>query len=414
MNKTLLTTTLAIIGSFVVGSSVLAAPGVTYKKRLDVPTVPTTVINQVKALSWRYTTDKGTQFKPVFATFTKVSVTTPTLVSEKDCSDVMYRVWSIGLDLEAMRKTHPNIVPASYGYDDYYGYSTELAKYVIEARAPTAVKWQIDPKADSAYGPTSLLGCQGKDLIIENHYDGETAYAGKKALTEIRKIPFISFTNNNAWNAKPIELTPYSSGQRLTLDGILQAPGKLTVRAKTGGPSITGDSRVTTFEEGKGIQVHNLPRYRDFNSIVLRDKEVLNATFFRMKDGYAVSESTTYYDGTTNKRELNYYRIRNGEAQYSKVDSLPYADSLYFSIYGKGLELSIEENAQRISGYRESYAYERVMIHGLNAGHNSPFSIYEAKAQVLWETNDQVYIRYLISDKFTKKQQYWEAIVNKK
>ncbi len=410
MQKTLLTTTLAIIGSFVIGSSALAAPGVAYKRRLDVPTVPATVINQVKNLSWRYTTDKGTPTKPHFATFTKAAVKTPLLINEKGCADVIYRVWGISVDLETMRKTHPNMVPPGYGYSNN---SSELAKYVIEARTPTAVKWQIDPKTDSAYTQSTFLGCQGKDLIIENRYAGETTYTGKNLSSEIRKIPYISFTNNNAWTAKSMDLTPFSSSQRTTVDGILQAPGKLVVYTNADGTTITGDSRVTTFEEGKGIQIHSLPRYRDFNTAVMRDREALTATFYRMKDGYAVTESTTYYEGDVYKYKTTYYRIRNGEAQYSLVESLPFGDKLYFTTYGKGLQLTVQSNVLQTSEAYDYGSYADIMIHGLNAGHNSPESIYSVKTTVLWETDSQVYMRYLITDKFTKKQQYWEATVSK-
>lgn len=412
MNKTLLTTTLAIIGSFVVGSSALAAPSVAFKKQLSVPTVPTTVINQVKALSWRYTTDKGTRYKPVFATFTKVAVKPPVLVNEKDCSDVIYRVWEINLDIGAMRKTHPNLVP----YVDYEGYydTSEPAKYVMEARTPTAVKWQIDPKADSAYYPDSILSCKGKDLIIENSYVGEAATTGKFLPYEIRNIPFASFTNNDAWKVKPFALPQARSYTRDTVDGIFQFKGVLTVHATENSPLINGDSRITTVEEGKGVHVHTVPRYRDFATATLREKEIIDASFYRLKDGYAVVETSSYRNGNTYKYETTYYRIRNGEAQYSIVQSLPFNPNISFDTYDKGLVVAIESTWRQTAGARPDYKAERGLIHGLNAGHNVPTAVYKVQTKILWETDSQIYIRYLVTDKHTKKQQYWEAIVNKK
>ncbi len=417
MHKRFLTLSLAIIGSFVVGSSALAAPSVAYKRRLDVPTVPTTVINQVKNLSWRYTTDKGTLNKPVFATFTKVAVKTPVLINEKDCSDVIYRVWEISLDIGAMRKTHPNLVPyASFYNADFDGYfeMTEPAKYVIEARTPTAVKWQIDPKADSTYSQGSVLSCKGKDLVIGNGYVGEAATTGKLLPREIRNIPFASFTNNDVWKAKPLALPQTRSYSQDTVDGIFQFSGVLTVYATDNSPLISGDSRITTIEEDKGVHVHTVPHYRDFATGTLRDKEIIDASFYRLKDGYAVVESSSYRSGTTYERKTTYYRIRNGEARYSIVESLPFNPRIGFDTYDKGLEIGIESTWRQTVGAKLDYKYERGLIHGLNAGHNSPDSIYSVKTTVLWETDGQVYMRYLITDKFTKKQQYWEATVNKK
>jgi hypothetical protein len=411
MQKTLLTTTLAIIGSFVIGSSALAAPSVVYKKRLDVPTVPTTVINKVKASSWRYTTDKGTRYKPEFANFTNVAVKTPTLVNEKGCSDVIYRIWSIDLDIGAMRKTHPNLVPYSYSFDGYYLEDMEPGKYVIEARTPTAVKWQVEPKTDASYYQGLFMGCKDKNLIIENSYSGKTAFTDGNGRTEIRTIPYISFTNDNAWKAKPIEQSHQSQFSRVTVDGILQSPGKITVYSSANVVTeIVGDSRVTTFEDEGGVHVHGLPRYRDLSAMAMRDKETLTATFYRMKDGYAVAERSNYNEGTMRKSEMNYYRIRNGEAQYSRVDSLPFNGQTSFETYDKGLEIVLRSNIQ-VGGLENTY--KRGLVHGLNAGHNIPEAIYDVKTTILWETDSQVYMRYLITDKHTKKQQYWEATVSK-
>jgi hypothetical protein len=56
---------LAISATLVVGSSAVAAPGVSYKKRLDVPSLPTSVITQLKQMEWAYPSATKQTFRRV-------------------------------------------------------------------------------------------------------------------------------------------------------------------------------------------------------------------------------------------------------------------------------------------------------------------------------------------------------------
>ncbi|MFO0765158.1 MAG: hypothetical protein U0487_03915 [Patescibacteria group bacterium] len=406
MNKPLLTTTLAIVGSLFVTSSALAAPGVAYKKRLDTPSVPATIVKQVEAASWRYTTDKGTRYQPTYATYTNVIVEKPVLVAEKDCGSVTYRLWSFNLDLKQMRKKYPNIVPsgASNEYDDsFYG---SISKYVFEARSGATTQWKLDPKGNANYSFDSLLGCKNNDLIVMNTRLTEKGAYLSGGNQEVRTINYRYFSSDKTWNVAPDTIA--GSYQIYSVDGIKQRPGTLvaTKSATANQITVTGDSRVATFDGG--YHLHTIPRYRDLTAIAsVGEKIYIKATFYRLKDGYGVMET----DLVTNK--YTYYRIHDGEGAYTQVTSLP-LDGFSSAIepYSSGVQLVVMNKSTTTGDYTYPY-YHYISVHGLPTGHNYTSNVYHVSASILWETDAQVYMRYLITDKFTGKQQYWEATVNK-
>ncbi|MFO0765157.1 MAG: hypothetical protein U0487_03910 [Patescibacteria group bacterium] len=380
MNYRLSTGLVALGVSFVIGSSALAAPGVVYKKQLSVPTVPSTIISKLSAMDWDYTTTASTTNG--MATFKNVVLEKPVIQGEQDCNGIMYRVWRISVNVDATKKTQPSI---RYDQSPYYGGSFGT-RYAYEARTPNTVKWHIDQAPNGLYSferpypnyVTPFFGCKGSDIVTMN-----TATNPRSGLSinTYKDISFANFTNDANWSANNLSLgvLPFiaSAPSREVTDGITQVPGVLI----TWNGTVRGNSQVTTVDSKNGLHVHTLPRYRDLTAVATTEQ--LQSLFYRLHDGYGVIEMNYKTGGTT------YYRIRNGEAQYSVVDSLP---------------LNKQSGAyQNINGITAA----NILIHGL------PASGYESRSNIVWETDAQTYIRYTITNISTGKQQYWEATVNK-
>lgn len=388
MQKYLLTTTLAIIGSFVVGSSALAAPGVVYKKQLSVPTVPATTLNKIAAMGWQYPTTASSTNG--FGTFKNVVLLKPQIISEKECGGVMYRMWAISMDRDATMKTQPLISTTQAPfYNLRFG-----TRYVFEARTPSLVKWSVDPMYKGIYdldhpNPQTLFSCDGKNIVIayeiHNPRNGDT--------TDVfRTVHYSSFETNTEWsgvtNIVKLKSVTDADGKFLKdVDGILQYPGYLSVTKDR----IIGDSRPIT-ASSKGLLYHTVPHYRDLTS--LSPSTNIRANFYRMHDGYGVREVS--YNTETYEGSVSYYRIKNGEASYTKVDTLDTDNNI-----------SIRQDVDGIFFFKSPYT-KVSLVHGL------PATGYTSQSNIVWETSEQAYIRYTITNTSTSKQQYWEATVNKK
>lgn len=371
---------LAISASLVVGSSAMAAPGVAYKRRLDVPKVPASVLSQI-------TKTKNTEF-------------TTSLSGERDCKDVIYRSWSVAA----------------------YNPSEQKIATVIEARTNTNVMWKVivDEKDDTLIRIRSLYSCRGRDLILNDGHLQLISSSKTLKPTFLRHIRYASFQDPREWTSaqRSIEYTNYllqslailGGGPTLSIDGIDQVPGLLVVE----NGQITGDSRPITFDQKTSFHLHTLPRYRDLTTVP--QNETVLALFFRMSDGYLVAETITKeaVDWTTNSEgprfedpTNTYYRIRNGEAHYTKVEE---PGSFFKSTaiqYSNGHTLFVT-NGPKLEDVKT------ILVHGLPKDPNHASSLtHESKGSILWETEAQVYMRYLITEKKTGKQQYWEATVNK-
>ena len=377
MNYRLSISLLAISASLVVGSSAMAAPGVAYKKRLDVPMVPASAIKQVQNMPW-VAVDGQTTLK----------FHHPALGEEKDCGNVIYRSWVVFRD----------VGDAGLSY-----------RLIMEARTPTKTKWVVLPNEYTftvggfstpledklTDAETQLFSCHGQDLILKTNL--QTHENNRTVLdTFLTPVRFANFDKHSEWTDRSRQLmlnrdrtnlarTHYATFIPKTVDGIDQMPGILHVE----NGAITGDSRPVTFDQKNAIHQHGLPYYRDLRN--LPENTRLTILFFRTKDGYAVDEWQHATDGQASK--MTSYRIRNGEAQYSVVDSLPVTKS------------------SRLTSIKDSLAYEgdqTIIVHGV-----PPELGYRINGSILWETDAQAYMRYIINDTSTRKQQYWEATVNK-
>ncbi|MCA9384966.1 MAG: hypothetical protein KC662_04625 [Candidatus Magasanikbacteria bacterium] len=411
MNKYLSSLSLAIIGTLTIGSNVLAAPGVVYKKQLNVPTVPVSIINQLKQMNWAYPSKTSTDSQGL-STIKNVELLSPELQSEIECGDTSYRMWTFYLDGQKTQKTHDDIDLniSKLSHDTFVG-----RRFVFEARKNDQVKWQIEPNDLAVYTldrPTpsadAFFGCSGNDAVIENVFTAPRSSRYKRTL---RVVTFKDFTKDSTWNT----VAAYDSGVQnnaiLSLgtqrvDGIKQIPGHLLFLEGR----LYGDSRPVTIEPQRGIVSHGMPHYRDLRMLPANIVN-LSATFYRMHDGYAVKEDTRVLNNGIYELRTTYFRIHDGDARYSVIDSLPF-DSINKSQLSRnidGLVLS-----QTINGI-----VKRTLVHGLpslnlsQTGSDYWESDYGVTAIPVWETSAQVYTRYMITDARTGKQQYWEATVNK-
>jgi len=413
MNKYLSSLSLAIIGTLTISSQALAAPGVVYKKRLSLPTVPTSIISQAEKSLWRLPTEKSTKLgQPVFENFTNLKTNPPVFIGEKDCSGVTYRAWSVTVDLETERKNHPTLLPYSRYYKDADGIY-EQQKYLFEARTPEEVKWHIDTTKNVRYSTEPFFSCRNKDVVLEysvRDLESERPYYAPRFL---KTVNYNGFANSNSWNTGAAQIPNNYNTESVIVDGIKQYPGQLTVGYTS--YQTTGDSRVMSADVKNGFHLHTLPHYRDLTQITQSDTKVIYANFYRLSDGYGVVETT--YDYTVDRAapKITYYRIRNGEARYSVVDSLPFESRSVIITYDKGVTMF--SGAKTLESYYLGYPYfgktDAYLIHGIASGHLGPEAVYQVIPSILWETDAQVYTRYMITDRITGKQQYWEATVNK-
>lgn len=396
MKKTLLTTSLAIIGSFVIGADVLAAPGVVYKRRMDVPTVPSSIVTKVKNLPW-------VQVKDVPNT---IKLHKPTLELEKDCDGVNYRVWRISRDISTS-STHPSLA----NYSPYY-------RTVFESRTATSVKWYIYPSKTGHGGemvPMPYI-CRGNDLVVMSSTMNE--YSGQYSAT-YSLIRDTHFNLASEWT-KPSQSYTYTSAIEHALNAatlhlflepkIHQIPGVLLV--KDG--KISGDSRPVTFDQKSFSHQHTVPHYRDLTQVMSSGTEIISL-FYRIPDGYAVLEGVKQ-NGTTTEA---IYIIKNGEARYTKHDSKTTPENL--ALIGEKIfklersYLYLGKNGVNMSGGLLLFDTQKpTLVHGIASTAGIPENRFQLKATTLWETDAQIYTRYLLTERATGKQQYWEATVNKK
>lgn len=403
MNYRLSTGLIAVGVSLVVGSNALAAPSIALKKQLSVPTVPASIISNISKMGWQHpstaTTTSG------LSTFKNVVLQKPVIVDEQECGENMYRMWAVGIDVDATKKTQPTMredEPRS----NWVSHGT---RYVFEARNPKSVKWHTDVMHMGIYDgnhpvPTGFFGCKGKDIIVR--YSGLSsfhnlyqAYYGPGKIS-YASVSLSSFTSDAAWKPNLPSLEARTDVRVrvdptvVTVDGIQQEPGFLYVsRFNTTTTSISGDSRIVTNDAKEGTRAHTVPHYRDLNGIT-DNTEYLTAHFFRLSDGYGVVEIYHAYENEAWVYGYKAYRIRNGETKYTQVQSLPFADMSTLLLRDNGLAL--KNNNQTI------------LVHGL------PKDSYTAAGNVVWENDYQAYVRYTVTNVSTDKQQYWEAIVNKK
>jgi hypothetical protein len=400
MNYRLSLGLVALSASLVVGSSALAAPSVVYKKRLDVPAIPSTIISKIAAMGWQHPTTSSTPNG--LATFKNVVMAKPAIADIQECGDIMYRMWEVSIDIKETQKTQPTI---TFIDKPYLSYGT---RYVFEARTKTSVKWHIDEMYRGIYdndhpAPKQFFGCKGKDVVVRyspTTYHNMFAVYEAPGETVYKAISLAHFSSDAAWKTtlpslgKRLYIRDYT--KPIVIDGILQDPGQLYAgRDDASIPGVAGDSRIVSADKTHGTQVHHVPRYRDLLAIA-PDERFLTATFYRTQDGYAVKEEALMYGGDGPIYRTNYYRIRNGEAQYTKVDSLPFTETNELIQNDRGLTLT-----------KDMYA-PKILVHGLSADSHS------ARGSVIWETDAQAYVHYTITEIMTGKQQYWEATVNKK
>ncbi len=386
---------LAISATLVVGSSAVAAPGVSYKKRLDVPTLPASVITQLKQMEWAYPSATSKHSEGL-GMFKNVALLKPRLAAEIECGDTSYRMWTVALDGAITKKLYSDINIDTAATKLSAG--TQIAtRYVFEARKNNQVKRYVEPTAGAIYSvknpaPSAnvFFGCNGNSAILENTFSSPRVSSYKRTM---RAISYANLTDKATW-----QNLAYDSGEQIvtlfgtevnSVGGIKQIPGRLTI---TNG-AIYGDSRPITIEPKRGVVQHAMPRYRELSPSTTTG--VLQSQFFRLPDGYAVEEIIN--DGT---REIKtYYRIYDGEAQYSVVESLPF-----------DLQYRVSENERGAAIItRRDMAPTIVSSMPL---HGYPME-YWSEGSILWETDYQLYTRYPLTNKSTGAQQYWEATVIK-
>ena len=384
MKKCSLVFVLLFLSAFTYGSAAHAAPTIAHKKQLSVIGVPRNILQRVHAMSWLPLEGKGTP-----------TLLPPVLFEEKDCEDITYRSWIVTRD------------------EGEYGMSYRI---LFEARGLIRTKWMALPTeytAPSLSEPLSLeeqgslgqslalgaafemFSCHKKDLIIKKTQ--HTREKGEFVKEQISLLPirYSRFDDVKEWsqnaNIKQLNqdrmmiLNGVMATPKLVADGIEQIPGVL--RVENG--QIIGDSTPVTFDQKNAIHFHGLHHYRNLREVPTNEN--LRVLFYRMKDGYAVQE-TSYGNGQNHSK---LYRIYNGDARYQEVNQLPLTaiDAETFQI-PSGLGF--------VTGF-----YNNLLIHGF------PSELYDVSSSILWETDAQAYIRYLITNKNTQAAQYWEATINK-
>lgn len=314
------------------------------------------------------------------------------LIEEVDCGDTTYRSWQV----TTFRSMTPQ---GSFGY------------LVFEARRGTAAKWHIERWSNSpSYSRSvSFFHCDEDDDVYVMLYEASSRQ-GWSAF-RVLKVGFDRFDQASVWDFNEGMQTParawyFGTSNRISpilMDGIVQIPGRLSVQPENA--TIAGDSRPQTIEPN-GVLRHSLPWYRDLNQ-AKNEGKTIDAVFYRMHDGYAVKE-TVYTCPSSSPSSacdetITLYRIHDGEARYSIVDSLPVG-----KLAGEGYRIFMGESGVVL----ESPDHNKMLLHGLpNQSEAGP--IYTVSGSMLAEDEARLYMRYLMTNIETGNQQYWEAIIGK-
>lgn len=348
----------------------MAAPRIIEKRKLPMPQLPSSIIRRVTtSTEWPKPASKAQS---------------PILIDERDCSGTTYRLWVI-----SNRAT----IDAATIHDGY----------VYQATRRGVSKWRIEQETSRpGMGPFhhSLVACADGGIAIaranigyEEPIPSHPKLGTIKSRSETKILPYDHFDSRIPWAMGRDRL-----GGWYAFDGVLQEYGTLESHFEDGALTLQGDSRIFLIERGQVI-AHRPPWYKNLLEIGLTPNQRLRAYYYKMSDGYGVSEEIFDFDTITTT--LRHYRIRNGEAKYSEVPELPTPAIEFIWRLGNGVELYIPP--------------EKLLLHGLPPICRSTTPNCEQIDAYGWVTKEDAtkkYIRYLIT-KDDKPTEYWEAIIQK-
>lgn len=387
MKRLISTLALATMAGFALPA--LAAPTLVEKHQIPLPKMDAGILKSVSTREFTYSYQ---DFDRNY--FTKKGKNLPVsaaLIKDIDCQDTTYRLWTIGLDIPAASRRVGYLVSQVSGQ-----------VYVAESSKAGKSKWKL---LEQKYTyPWTDMTCASGNSVLFAWLSSSGTYTGSKATYD-------TFSEASVWSTPRYPSLTFGY-QEIMMDGVRQMPGSLTVY---GTQAPYGDSRVLVLD-GPSEGLHTLPWYRDLTAANLKSTESIRATFYRLSDGYGVTEILTpvYYctvsPCTYPSPITTYYRIHDGESAYSIVPSLPKAtlvNNARVSIHRS----SINVYAPASTGIYDAYTID-LDIHGLTKEALNSRAYDYNRGNVAWENAKQMVVRYFVGTSASKLQ-YWQAVIQK-
>ncbi|MCK9361223.1 hypothetical protein M0Q28_03250 [Patescibacteria group bacterium] len=387
---------LALVSTMGFAMPALAAPSIVSKTELKTPVVNKTILNRFYKLI--YPDKAAISSKPFSVSFQE----------ELPCGDTTYRLWVVEKNLKT-----PFVYAPRQG-------SAHNVGIVYQAVRNGVSKWAT-LVGNTGSGIPTFLGCNGNHVIIADHMTGMV-----EASIQILENPSSWSSVKNAESYQALK----------QMDDIVQQPGFLymgndCIADVCSNKQPWGSSAVLVFKDGK-MQKMTPPHYRDLldPSIDLGNFSgaYLNATFYRLSDGYLVIEvvgrnvldsAQGIFVESTVQPKINVYRIHDGEMNYSKIVS-----NATWTEASEQLANQPTIRAQKLDAHGlvigksnsfGPYAYnepvtEKALVHGYTSTESNP--VYVSGVRIFNETATKYTVRYQISSKLGGPH-YWQAVVQK-